>query len=234
METIKGKTVDNNSKYPGIYAIVNLSNNKFYIGSSNNLYVRRKGHFNDLKGNKHKNNYLQNAFNKNPMYFIMIEIEKILDLNVLRTREQFWMDELKSYEKGIGYNINTNAEGLLGYQHTQETREKLRKAHTGRKLPEEQRKKISKTLTGRSLSSETRRKISESNKKTKLSKEFKDKHEEKATSVIQMDIEGNVIKVWKRIKEASHGLDIHSSNIIHCCKGKRKTAGGYRWAYFIS
>jgi len=48
----------------GIYKIVNLVNDKIYIGSSINLKNREKDHFKDLKGNYHSNRYLQYAFNK--------------------------------------------------------------------------------------------------------------------------------------------------------------------------
>lgn len=232
METIAGKLVTNNSKHAGIYAIINLRNNKFYIGSTNNLYVRKKGHFNDLKGNRHKNKHLQNAYNKDSDFFIMVEIETINYLDILRDREQFWLDELKCFDNKIGYNINKFADGVTGYTHTLETREKLRKAHLGRKLPEEQKRNISKSGKGRIVSEETRKKISESNRRTKSSSNYKSKRNEKATKVVQMDIDGNVIQVWDRIKEAATSLGVHSSNIVHCCKGIKKTTGGFKWAYY--
>lgn len=231
MERISGKLVTTKSKNAGIYAIINLNNNKFYIGSSNNLHIRRNSHFAKLRSNKHSNPYLQNAYNIDSNYFIMVEIETIDDLSILRDREQFWLDHFKTYERNIGYNINRFTDSMLGYKHSPETRVKLRKAHLGRKLPDEQKRRISESGKGRIVSKETKRKISESNTKTKLSKEFKLKHEEKATSVIQLDKEGNIIKIWKRIKEAANHLGLQSSNIVHCCKGKRKTAGGFKWAY---
>jgi len=38
-------------------------------------------------------------------------------------------------------------------------------------------------------------------------------------------------EVYKSIKEASIKLNIDSSAITKCCKGKQKTAGGYIWKY---
>lgn len=233
MEIISGKLVTRESKYAGIYAIINLKNNKFYVGSTTNFYVRRKGHFNDLKGNKHKNTYLQNAFNLASKYFIMVEIEVISDLEILREREQYWLDEFKSYDRTIGYNINKFVDSLTGYKHTDETKEKLRKAHLGRKLPEQQKLNISNSGKGRIVSEVTKRKISESNRVTKLSNEFKSKHKPKATPVLQIDLDGNTVKVWERIKEAADFLGVSSSNIVNCCKGKKKTTGGFKWAYQI-
>ena len=45
--------------------------------------------------------------------------------------------------------------------------------------------------------------------------------------VLQYDLDGNFIREWNCIKET--GID--SSHIINCCKGKRKSAGGYKWRY---
>ena len=45
----------------GVYKIVNIQNGDFYIGSSINLSLREKNHFNKLKHGKHVNTYLQNV-----------------------------------------------------------------------------------------------------------------------------------------------------------------------------
>jgi hypothetical protein len=82
--------------------------------------------------------------------------------------------------------------GKLGHKHTEESKEKMRKAHKGKKLTEEHRRNISnaqkgKTISqenieklrqvnkGKIVSEETRRKMSESAKKKKLSEEHKRK-----------------------------------------------------------
>lgn len=43
----------------GIYRIINVINNKFYIGSAINLRKRRNTHFEQLNNNKHHSIYLQ-------------------------------------------------------------------------------------------------------------------------------------------------------------------------------
>lgn len=50
--------------------------------------------------------------------------------------------------------------------------------------------------------------------------------------VIQYDNNENIIKIWDSIKEASLELKIKDSNISLCCKGKRKSAGGFKWVYY--
>ncbi len=50
--------------------------------------------------------------------------------------------------------------------------------------------------------------------------------------VNQYDLNGNFIKTYNSIKEASDAMGIHTSNINYCCKKQKyKTAGKYIWRY---
>lgn len=51
--------------------------------------------------------------------------------------------------------------------------------------------------------------------------------------IIQYDKEGNFIKKWNSITEASKELKINRTSIVRCVKKNRhnKTAGGYIWQY---
>lgn len=55
----------------------------------------------------------------------------------------------------------------------------------------------------------------------------------KATSkqVIQYDINGDFIKIWSSIIEASINTNTNRHSITSCCKKQLKIAGGYRWEY---
>jgi hypothetical protein len=69
-------TRNSTHKVPGIYGIICLINYKIYVGSSTDLYKRTCLHKRKLERNIHKNNYLQNAFNKYGKYnFKMIVLE---------------------------------------------------------------------------------------------------------------------------------------------------------------
>lgn len=48
----------------GIYAITNLVNGKFYIGSAISCKLRKRVHFSKLKGGYHDNDHLQKSYNK--------------------------------------------------------------------------------------------------------------------------------------------------------------------------
>lgn len=158
-----------------IYKIVNNKNNKLYIGSTINFHKRKAEHISGLKGNRHYNKHLQNAWNKyGESIFIFEVIENISDVNTLAEREQYWMDFYKSYEPDKGYNINKSATSSLGRPVTDETKNKIRMAHInserygenhhsyGKKLSTETKQKISETSKNRIATKETRKQLSES------------------------------------------------------------------------
>ena len=79
------------------------------------------------------------------------------------------------------------------------------------------RQKISLALTGRSLSEETKAKMSKSRKGQK--------HEWARKKIVQMDLEGNLIKIWDSVKDAEKELKIR----IH---KKNKLCGEFQWQLY--
>lgn len=53
----------------------------------------------------------------------------------------------------------------------------------------------------------------------------------KNSEVIQMDLDGNYIKSWESMKSAEEELNIRYQTISAVCRGKKKSAGGYKWKY---
>lgn len=49
--------------------------------------------------------------------------------------------------------------------------------------------------------------------------------------VIQYDTDGNALKVWESMKEASEALQIGHVGISACCRGIKRTSGGFVWTY---
>jgi group I intron endonuclease len=101
---------------PGIYQIKNKINNKSYIGSSISIYKRLLVHTRFLNNNKHHSIHLQRAYNEAGKDNFEINIlECVLDLNVLRERESYWIELLDTTNKEKGYNIlkDTNAPNSL-------------------------------------------------------------------------------------------------------------------------
>lgn len=50
--------------------------------------------------------------------------------------------------------------------------------------------------------------------------------------VVQKDDNGNVIKVWDSLSNASRTLNIPVPHIVRVCKGDRKHTRGYKWEYY--
>ena len=49
--------------------------------------------------------------------------------------------------------------------------------------------------------------------------------------ILQYSKSGDFIRGWKSAREVERMLGIANSHIIACCKGKRKSAGGFVWQY---
>jgi len=128
-----------NKKYyncSGIYYIVNISTNRVYVGSAISIGERIKHHRNELNKNKHRNAYLQNAFNKySEDSFIAYPVEILYNKNILLEREQHYIDIQKKIF-GRAYNINPIAGSSLGYKHTPETKKHLSDTKKGNKNPQ--------------------------------------------------------------------------------------------------
>lgn len=49
--------------------------------------------------------------------------------------------------------------------------------------------------------------------------------------ILQFSKDGELIKEWPSLSEAYSQLGISQSNICHCLKGRRESAGGFAWRY---
>lgn len=56
--------------------------------------------------------------------------------------------------------------------------------------------------------------------------------EASSKQVYQYTKDGELIAIYKSVVEASKNvIGVYSTNICHCCNGKLKTTGGYKWSY---
>jgi len=53
----------------------------------------------------------------------------------------------------------------------------------------------------------------------------------KKRGVIQYTMEGQFLRIWSTMKEASQTLGVSSCSICMCAQGKLRSAGGYCWEY---
>jgi len=50
--------------------------------------------------------------------------------------------------------------------------------------------------------------------------------------VIMYSLDGKELETFESTREAGRKFKIGNSHISACCKGQRKTAGGYKWKYY--
>ena len=168
LELVKNECEDI-GKVSGIYKIINVINNKIYIGSSKNIYCRKQQHIKCLNLNIHHNKHLQyswNKYGKNVFKFVTIECCPLENLEI---REQFWMDFYKCYDRKFGYNNDIKA---FNREKSDETKEKLKIANTGKLHSLESRNKIRIFNLGRKMSTKTKLKMSVNNSRYWLNKKF--------------------------------------------------------------
>ena len=158
----------------GIYEILNTINGKRYVGSAVSLPRRKKEHRRRLLGNYHRNQYLQNAWNKYGENAFEFDVLEYWEPEFLVSMEQWWMNMLQPE-----YNILPTAGSPLGYRHTKESLAKQSLAQMGRKHSDETKAKISAAHMGHSNflghkhTEETKAKMSAWQKGRTLTKEHK-------------------------------------------------------------
>jgi group I intron endonuclease len=120
---------------------------------------------------------------------------------VLDLKETAWIKHFNSIE--YGYNITEGGRGSKGRVCTEETRQKIALANTGKKLTVETRKKMSASGKGRKKSEEHKRKISEATI-GKSKRPYKRKHKRVMTQEVRNKIressKGKVISDWQRMR----------------------------------
>lgn len=84
---------------------------------------------------------------------------------------------------------------------------------------EKTKEAISKSLTGITRSEETKDKV----KRSIIAKQGR--------PVLQFSREGKFIKEWEAGSVAAKALGLDKANLNACCKGRKKTCGGFIWKY---
>ena len=88
--------------------------------------------------------------------------------------------------------------------------------------------KVAEKLRGRNLSEEHKKKISERMRGRKLPEE---QIKNMSKPVFSVDRETGLIMWWASAMEAERITGIYHGSIIRCCRGERKSAGGFYWLY---
>jgi len=149
----------------GVYCWRNIVNGKVYVGSAAVSFVSRKdSHWKCLQANTHPNRYLQAAWNKyGATSFAFEELEWCLPDECV-SKEQYWIDTLKSAQREFGYNLSPTAGSQLGLKMSLQSCAKISNAKIGNKC-----------RLGKPFSEEAKAKLSKARRRYKLSQSTKDK-----------------------------------------------------------
>lgn len=234
----------------GIYKITNIVNNKVYVGSSKSINRRKYQHFYLLKNNKHKNLYLQFSYNKYGKSSFIFELLEKCDINQLSLKEEYWIKYYNSYKSKSGYNLALVENSTHSFNN--ETKFKMSKSNTSKK------KLYQYDINGKLLNkfdsikecsiklNIPRRNIQNvlkvNNKTThhfyfSYSNKFDyikitPKLPSNTKSVIQYNLDNEIINTYISVKEASIKLNVAYTNMSrHLSQNKPKTIRGYVFKY---
>lgn len=136
---------------------------------------------------------------------------------ISQASKKLW--ESEEHRKYMSERCSGENNPFYGKHHTNETREKIKKHAKEHPLTDDEIQKRVERLRQANLGIKRRKESVEKSARAKWKK------------VKQLSKDGELIKVWDSAKEACETLHIQKSTVCQCCKGVKKTAGGYRWEY---
>ena len=200
-----------------VYVHKNLKNEKYYVGCTklNPSYRWNNGKGYDYNTQMWKD--IQNSdWNKDWVHGILGKFENEKDA---LKYEAFLIAMLDSVRNG--YNTSSYSRGT--YKRSDETKRKISASLSGenhymygKHHSEESKKKISDSMTGKVFTEEHRKNMADSKPKN---------------PVLQFSKDGELIAEYPSLHEAERNTGCNIGHICDCCKGKRKSAGGYIWMY---
>lgn len=222
-----------------VYCYTNTVNGKKYVGiTKNQLSKRHNEHIIDTKLNRDTYPF-HNAIRKYGIEnFTLSILKKCETIEELKEYEKFYISELNTFihsENSNGYNGTMGGDGCVGIPkelHPMYNIDKELHPMYGKRHSEESKKKMSETrknnpwysprFSGQHHTEEFKKELSE---------RVKGEKNPRCRKVAQYDINGNFIREWEYITQASNELQISRQHISSCCNGKRKTCGGFIWRY---
>lgn len=200
-----------------IYVHINKQNNKRYVGITSQKVEYRWNYGEGYKNNPHFyaaiHKYGWDGFEHVILFDHLTE-------QGAKSKEIELIAKWKTQDDRYGYNVSAGVEGANGYKPSEEVRRKLSESRTGLKRTEDTKRRISENSVFRcpSRRDEVIRKISES----------------KFKPVTATSLDGSFTQTFLSITHAVEVLGLSNAQRVHissCCKGQRKSTGGYRWRY---
>lgn len=178
---------------PGIYEILNIKNNKRYIGQSIHVRTRLLKHRRILKKNEHQSKHLQNSWNKYGEENFVFNVIEYCEIEELDSKEDYYILKYNSNNREYGYNERIDNKTNRGLKWSEEQREKWMNSmknnpwYKNHKIPqetlekaweasrnkiwtEEERKRHSEILKGTTVSDTSKMKLAQQGSKNPSSK----------------------------------------------------------------
>jgi group I intron endonuclease len=199
-----------------------------YVGKSKCFKTRVKQHVNRdrFRYKSHFYNWLNKQISESKEYFIDV-LEEVYQENH-KEREKYWIKHIKEN----GYKLTNMTDGGDGNNNqvfTEESKEKRRQKMLGHKLSEHTKKLISEAHKDKIVLESTKQKLREIN----LGKPCPE-HVKKLLykEVNQYTLQGNYIKTFKSLTEASEEIGCRKSTLSNVIKTKKiKKFKEFLWDY---
>jgi len=217
-----------------LYRHIRLDKNEpFYIGVGH-IDLEKSSYYKRAHSKVHRNTYWKNIV-KSTNY--IVEIIYQTDSKEIAFRKEIEFISLygrKDLGLGTLCNMTNGGEGTTCHNKEWTLNQSKRMQGNSRRkdIPHSEDIKIKITQAVKdfyktSKGIEERKRRSErakiANKKGRPSNKIK---------VMQLDLDGTVIKIWDSSKEAAEELKTHSTSITKCCKQKCNTVKNYKWKYY--
>lgn len=207
-----------------IYKITNTLNGKSYIGqTSRSVDVRWAEHVREaFKASHAYFSIIHYAIKEYGVDAFSVEVLEKCDDELLDEREQYWIKYYHTY--GEGYNITRGGQGKI----RSDNEEILKLWNEGLALVEiSQKLNLSKQIVSKRLRYQGVSTFEICSRGNKLGTTRRRK-------VIRISMDGTETKVYNSVSEAAEDNGTSAGTICMACSGynNRRTAVGYRWAYF--
>lgn len=223
----------------GVYTITNKITGKMYLGSTTVSFGRRwRTHLLQLTNNKHHSIKLQRSFNKHGIANFLFEILDVTTKENASDIEYYWLNLLDTVI--FGYNMSYSTKGgCLGCKITDLHKSKISNANKGNqnfkgsKHQEDSINQIKESLKVFYLKDTPDVNLIRENSRNRrilINKTVLQQINKKP--ILQLDpLTSEVIKEWDSAKDVENDLGVKATSITKVCKGRGKTANGFKWSY---